>query len=146
MDERKALIGSIQKFSTEDGPGVRTTVFFKGCPLACVWCHNPEMIDTKQQIIISPGKCIRCKECEKACPNEGIQVTESGPEIVWGKCEGCCRNFQPGTDHKHFRSDLRNSFLRQWFYYLRGRLCCYEFSCNLRRQQSRCDHVRRRGV
>lgn len=90
MEERKALIGSIQKFSTEDGPGVRTTVFLKGCPLECVWCHNPEMMDPCQQIIISPSKCIGCRECEKACPNEGIHVNENGPEIVWGKCESCC--------------------------------------------------------
>lgn len=90
MEERKALIGSIQKFSTEDGPGVRTTVFLKGCPLECVWCHNPEMIDPRQQIIISPSKCIGCKECEKACPNGGIKVNGNGPEIVWEKCEGCC--------------------------------------------------------
>lgn len=90
MEKRKALIGSIQKFSTEDGPGVRTTVFLKGCPLNCVWCHNPEMIEPHQQIIISPSKCIGCRECEKVCPNGGIQVSENGPEIVWEKCTGCC--------------------------------------------------------
>ena len=45
------LVGSIQKFSVEDGPGIRTTVFLKGCPLSCKWCHNPEMIDAGQQLI-----------------------------------------------------------------------------------------------
>lgn len=44
------LVGSIQKFSVEDGPGIRTTVFLKGCPLSCKWCHNPEMIDAGQQL------------------------------------------------------------------------------------------------
>ena len=90
MEEIKALIGSIQKFSTEDGPGVRTTVFLKGCPLECAWCHNPEMIDPCQQIIISPSKCIGCRECEKVCPEGGIQIKENGPEIAWEKCKGCC--------------------------------------------------------
>lgn len=54
------LVGSLQKFSVEDGPGIRTTVFLKGCPLSCKWCHNPELIDGKQQLIQSPNNCIGC--------------------------------------------------------------------------------------
>lgn len=87
--EITALIGSIQKFSTEDGPGVRTTVFLKGCPLECAWCHNPEMIDPAQHMIVSPQKCIGCGECVKACPNNGIVIGENGPEIKWDACVSC---------------------------------------------------------
>ena len=84
-----ALIGSIQKFSTEDGPGVRSTVFLKGCPLNCAWCHNPEMIQPAQQMIVSPKKCIGCRACIGACPNGGIKVGSNGPEIDWSMCVAC---------------------------------------------------------
>lgn len=90
MDSTKTLVGSIQKFSTEDGPGVRTTIFLKGCPLDCVWCHNPEMISPQQQIILSPSKCIGCKECEKVCPNNCICFQEKEPVVRWNKCNNCC--------------------------------------------------------
>ncbi len=63
----KGLIADIQRCSTHDGPGVRTTVFFKGCPLNCQWCHNPECISFKPQILFYPEKCIGCGQCEKGC-------------------------------------------------------------------------------
>lgn len=66
------LVGSIQKFSVEDGPGIRTTVFLKGCPLSCKWCHNPEMIDAGQQLISSPNNCIGCGHCIQICPQNAI--------------------------------------------------------------------------
>ena len=58
----------IQHFSTGDGPGIRTTVFFKGCPLHCEWCHNPESQKPSPQVFYNPAKCIGCGTCEGACP------------------------------------------------------------------------------
>ena len=66
----------IQHFSTGDGPGIRTTVFFKGCPLHCLWCHNPESQSLDTQVFYTPSKCIGCRSCEKACP-PGKEIRES---------------------------------------------------------------------
>ncbi len=73
----KAIVTDIQRASVHDGPGIRTTVFFKGCPLNCVWCHNPECIDRKAQILHYPEKCIGCGMCEKGC--------FAGAKVVCGK-------------------------------------------------------------
>lgn len=61
----KALISDIKRFAVHDGDGIRTTVFFKGCPLKCVWCHNPESIGFKPQLAFYENKCIGCGECER---------------------------------------------------------------------------------
>ena len=61
-------IFDIQHFSTGDGPGIRTTVFFKGCPLHCLWCHNPESQSMDTQVFYTPSKCVGCRSCEKVCP------------------------------------------------------------------------------
>ena len=84
-----ALIGNIQKFSTQDGPGIRSTVFLKGCPLRCVWCHNPEMISPNNQMMISPSRCIRCGECAGVCPEGGITISEDGVSIDFTACKAC---------------------------------------------------------
>lgn len=60
-----ALISDIKRFAVHDGDGIRTTVFFKGCPLKCVWCHNPESISFKPQVAFYENKCIGCGECKK---------------------------------------------------------------------------------
>ena len=69
MDTKQPLIFDIARGSFEDGPGVRTTVFFKGCPLSCPWCHNPESQSYKRETMFYPEDCIGCKNCEtgKAC-------------------------------------------------------------------------------
>ena len=73
----KALIADIQRASVHDGPGIRTTVFFKGCPLNCAWCHNPECISFEPQILHYPEKCIGCGLCDEGC--------FSGAKVVCGK-------------------------------------------------------------
>jgi pyruvate formate lyase activating enzyme len=84
-----APVGSIQKFSVEDGPGIRTTVFLKGCPLQCKWCHNPEMIDFKPQLIRLISRCIHCGYCIDACSKGAIYEKEGRMEIDWDKCDSC---------------------------------------------------------
>lgn len=78
-----------QRLSTEDGPGIRTTVFFKGCPLHCAWCHNPESISIQAQTQWFAVRCIGCKSCLEACPNGCITWTETGPKFDRERCEAC---------------------------------------------------------
>ena len=64
----KGLIFAIEEFAVYDGPGIRVNVFFKGCPLRCRWCHNPEGLSPRRQILRSPNGCIGCGKCRDACP------------------------------------------------------------------------------
>lgn len=80
----------IQRMSSEDGPGLRTTIFFKGCSLACAWCHNPESIAKKLQVHWLSARCIGCGSCDGVCPNEALQRDESGVSIDRRLCVGCC--------------------------------------------------------
>ncbi|MDR0530917.1 MAG: glycyl-radical enzyme activating protein [Oscillospiraceae bacterium] len=79
----------IQRMSSEDGPGLRTTVFLKGCPLACRWCHNPESIALQGQVLWHPARCIGCKSCPAACPRMGLHFGEDGVTIERPRCLGC---------------------------------------------------------
>lgn len=79
----------IQRMSSEDGPGLRTTIFFKGCSLACVWCHNPESIQKKFQVHWLSARCIGCGTCLNVCPNGALSQTESGIKIDRRLCTGC---------------------------------------------------------
>jgi pyruvate formate lyase activating enzyme len=75
--------------STEDGPGLRTTVFFKGCNLACPWCHNPESIGTKSDLNWFPRKCMGCDICRSVCPQKGISRDENGIRFARPLCVAC---------------------------------------------------------
>ena len=79
----------IQRMSSEDGPGLRTTIFFKGCSLACAWCHNPESIQKKFQVHWLSARCIGCGTCLNVCPNGALSQTESGIKIDRRLCTGC---------------------------------------------------------
>lgn len=86
----KAPVGSIQKFSVDDGPGIRTTVFLKGCPLRCRWCHNPELIEPGRQLIMSHNRCIGCGHCISVCPEKAVTADAEGRiDIDRKKCTVC---------------------------------------------------------
>ncbi len=89
----------IQRMSTEDGPGIRSTIFFKGCPLACVWCHNPESISPRLQIHWEKSRCIGCQSCIDACVKGALASTEAGIAIDRSKCDSCgaCSEACPST-------------------------------------------------
>lgn len=85
----KAKIFEIKRFAVHDGDGIRTTVFFKGCSLKCVWCHNPEGIDFKPELAYYGNKCISCGECIRVCQNNAHTI-ENGIHIFnREKCTGC---------------------------------------------------------
>ena len=83
------IISSIKRFATHDGPGIRTTVFFKGCPLKCIWCHNPESIAFTPQVGFYEEKCALCGACEAVCP-EGAARGQGVACADCGLCESAC--------------------------------------------------------
>ena len=91
-----ANIFNIQKFSVHDGPGIRTTVFLKGCPLRCLWCHNPESQTINRQMLHDRDKCVLCGTCVKICPENAIKIenniltTDPDKCSYCGKCEIYC--------------------------------------------------------
>jgi pyruvate formate lyase activating enzyme len=95
----RGTILRIQRMSTEDGPGIRSTVFFKGCPLNCVWCHNPESISDKRQLHWIKAKCIGCRSCEAACSAGALTATDNGIVINRALCSPCeaCSQACPTT-------------------------------------------------
>jgi pyruvate formate lyase activating enzyme len=87
--ELKGIVFNIQRFSLQDGPGIRTTVFFKGCPLRCLWCSNPESQNYFLEIAHRDSVCIRCGRCVAACPVEAISLTNKGTRVNRGICNNC---------------------------------------------------------
>ena len=84
----KLKVTEIQRFCMHDGPGVRTTVFFKGCPLRCRWCHNPETQKSKSELLFYPNKCIGCAACKTVCRND-VHITTEKHLIDREKCTLC---------------------------------------------------------
>ncbi|MEI6674168.1 MAG: glycyl-radical enzyme activating protein [Verrucomicrobiota bacterium] len=90
------LVFNIQKYSLHDGPGIRSTVFLKGCPLRCLWCHNPEGISPQREIVIQTGRCLDCGECRAACPQpmatrgEGCLPARDESCTLCGSCVDAC--------------------------------------------------------
>lgn len=99
----RGIIFNIQKFSIHDGPGIRTTVFLKGCPLKCKWCSNPESQLENIQILYEQTKCIHCKKCIQTCPQNAIQMIDEHIYIDFDKCVGClqCVNNCPSVALSH---------------------------------------------
>lgn len=85
----RGIIFNLQRFSTEDGPGLRTTAFLKGCPLRCAWCHNPEGLSGKPQVVWYDAKCIDCGDCVLACPTGVLTRRETGMHLDRSRCKAC---------------------------------------------------------
>ena len=100
----KGFIFNIKRFSVHDGPGIRTSIFLKGCPLNCIWCHNPEGIDPNITIWYDRSRCIACGRCIQSCPS-GALTMKSGTgdnyvEIDRNLCSGsgtCVRECPTGA-------------------------------------------------
>lgn len=108
----EGVVFDVDRFAVHDGPGLRTTVFLKGCPLRCRWCHSPDPIRPTPQLIFREGRCVRCGRCVAACPREAqeLLVREAGEQesqpdssvrevgarvaerrVLWERCDDCGR-------------------------------------------------------
>ena len=86
-----ALVFDIEKFAVHDGPGIRTVVFLKGCPLHCRWCHNPESQSFEPELLFDAAKCVGCRQCETVCPQKCHLFGEQGHLLNRGQCLHCGR-------------------------------------------------------
>ncbi len=102
MKPLAANIFAIKRYALHDGPNIRTTIFFKGCPLACWWCHNPEGIDFHSKVLFLAEKCVGCGECVGHCPEKALGLTSKGVFRDDDKCTSCatCVQICPALAHE----------------------------------------------
>ncbi len=86
------IIFDVKRFALHDGPGLRTTVFLKGCPLSCLGCHNPEGQQVGPELLFRPDRCTTCGLCVPACPHEALTLGGTGLQVAWDRCDltGAC--------------------------------------------------------
>ena len=84
-----ALIFDIKRYAIHDGPGIRTTLFMKGCPLRCVWCHNPESWSPQRQLLYKESKCMGCRSCVDICRQQALELTPQGIRHADSRCVLC---------------------------------------------------------
>ena len=121
---KKALISNIQNYSTKDGPGIRTTVFFTGCNLKCIWCSNPELIEPGIKVMYFENRCRRCGKCAETAVNNSIILTEFGCEIDREKCtnieecmEVCPYEAYEKSGYEISVQDLYNKLIRDKIFF-----------------------------
>jgi pyruvate formate lyase activating enzyme len=86
-----AFISNIQRFSVHDGPGIRTTIFFMGCPLRCKWCQNPEAIHRNISLMRTKQLCVNCGSCVTVCPRNALQLSNGAIELNRERCDNCLK-------------------------------------------------------
>lgn len=101
MQTAEPTIFAIKRYAIHDGPNIRTTVFFKGCPLSCWWCHNPEGMSSAIEIISVADECVGCGYCADQCPQQALTLSPAGPERDLANCTVCgnCIEICPALAH-----------------------------------------------
>ncbi len=89
MSSRRGVVFDIERFAVHDGPGIRTTVFLKGCPLRCQWCHNPEALSLRPQLAQFKQNCIACGACVRNCPRDALAASSDGIVVDRDLCDDC---------------------------------------------------------
>ena len=136
---KRPLVVDIKRHSLEDGPGIRTVVFFKGCPLNCIFCQSPETVDPEVEIAFSQRECIRCGSCAEICPEDAIDF-ELPERIRRDRCLRCgkCAHVCPGKGLRKIGSyysvdTLAEILLRdhRYYYYSGGGITLSGGECTL---------------
>lgn len=124
----KALVENIQHYCLHDGPGIRTTIFFKGCPLRCLWCSNPTTQRPSKELLRKPDKCLLCGQCAQICPQKAITFEPGSPPVIdRGRCDSCglCVEVCPG---KALVMAGREYSVRELFEIIKGDMLFYHNS------------------